>query len=124
MMKIAVSSTGSTLESRMDQRFGRAKSYLIVETKTMTYDAFLNDTTKTFGGAGVASAQFVVDHGVNAVITGNVGPNAMSVLHSADITIYRGVDDTILQNVVLLQKGELETIDKTVEAHFGQSGQK
>ena len=90
-MKIAVSSTGNTLESQLDLRFGRAASFIFVDTETMDFDAMDNSGAAAAGGAGISAAQLVADKNVGAVITGNVGPNAMNVLKAANIEIYRAV---------------------------------
>lgn len=118
-MKIAVSTTGNTLESMMDQRFGRAAFFLIVDSETMNFEAFDNTAAASAGGAGITSAQTVIDKGVEAVITGNVGPNAMSVLNAAEIAIYRGVSVSVKQNIEEFKKGALERIDNAVASHFG-----
>ena len=123
IMKIAVSAAGNTMESQLDQRFGRAVSFLIVETKNMDYEAINNSAAASSGGAGISAAQLVADKGAEAVITGNVGPNAMNVLKAANIEIYKGSAASVKENVELFKKGALEKINTTVPAHFGM-GQK
>ncbi|MDD4188921.1 MAG: NifB/NifX family molybdenum-iron cluster-binding protein [Eubacteriales bacterium] len=121
-MKIAVSATGKTMESQIDQRFGRAASFIIVETETMDYEAIDNLATLSSGGAGISSAQSVAEKDVKAVITGNVGPNAMNVLKAASIEIYKAAASTVKENVELFKKGVLEKISTTVPPHFGLGG--
>jgi len=118
-MKIAVSATGSKLDSQMDQRFGRAANFIIIETNTMEYEALDNAAVAASGGAGISAAQLVAGKDVLAVITGNVGPNAMNVLKAAKIDIYKGSAASVKENVELFEKGALETISATVPAHFG-----
>lgn len=118
-MKVAISATGSTLDSTMDQRFGRAAFFLVVDSETSQFEVINNEAAGAAGGAGITSAQTVVDKGVEAVITGNVGPNAMSVLNTAEIAIYRGVSASIQDNIDKFKKGTLEKIDNAVPSHFG-----
>ncbi|HHX77864.1 MAG TPA: dinitrogenase iron-molybdenum cofactor biosynthesis protein, partial [Firmicutes bacterium] len=94
-MKIAVSAMGDTLESSLDPRFGRAQYFIIVEPEQAGNAAVINNTSLPAGGAGIATAQLLADKGVEAVITGNVGPNAMKVLKAAGIDIYRGTTATV-----------------------------
>jgi predicted Fe-Mo cluster-binding NifX family protein len=122
-MKVAVSATGNTLESIMDQRFGRAAYFLIADPETMQFEAIDNQAASA-GGAGITAAQTMVDKGVGAVITGNVGPNAMSVLKAAEIPVYRGTPDPVRKNLEEFKKGTLERIENTVPSHFGMGGQK
>lgn len=121
-MKIAVSSTGSNWESQMDLRFGRAAVFIIVDTKTMDYEAVKNSGASSSGGAGVWAAQLAADKGVQALITGNVGPNAMNVLKAADIEIFKGSVVSVKENVDQFKKGLLEKISTTVPQHFGMGG--
>ena len=41
-MKIAVSSTGKTLESAIDPRFGRCAYFMIIDTEDMSFEVFDN----------------------------------------------------------------------------------
>ena len=124
-MKVCISSTGNTLDSSLDQRFGRASFFIISDTETMNFEAIDNGAAAASGGAGITSAQIVVDKEINAVITGNVGPNAMNVLKAAEIEIFRGSPVSVKENLEKFKKGLLEKIDTTVPQHFGmQGGQK
>jgi predicted Fe-Mo cluster-binding NifX family protein len=118
-MKIAVSATGNTMDSQMDQRFGRAASFILVQTETMEFEALDNTAAASAGGAGISAAQMIADKDVKALITGNVGPNAMNVLKAASIEIYKGLNASVQKNVEQFNQGALEKISNTVPAHFG-----
>jgi predicted Fe-Mo cluster-binding NifX family protein len=118
-MKIVVTAKGNSMDSQLDQRFGRADYFLVVETDTMEFEAVNNAATVASGGAGIASAQAVAEKGVQAVITGNVGPNALNVLQAAQITIYKGQAGSARENVELFKKGVLKKMENAVSAHFG-----
>jgi predicted Fe-Mo cluster-binding NifX family protein len=118
-MKIAVTAKGETLDSKMDPRFGRADFFLIVDPDTFEFEAVNNAAGTASGGAGIVAAQAVVEKGVGAVITGNVGPNALSVLQAAKLKLYKGKDVSVRENIELYQKEALETISAAVPAHFG-----
>jgi predicted Fe-Mo cluster-binding NifX family protein len=118
-MKICVTSTGNNLESSLDQRFGRAAVFLIVDTDTMDIEVIDNQAATAAGGAGVTSAQTVVDKDIQTLITGNVGPNAMRVLHAADIDIFKGLNGSVKENIEAFKQGKLNKIDTPVPEHFG-----
>jgi len=86
-MKIAVTSTGKTLDSQVDQRFGRAAYFIIIDTKTMAFSAFENDSVAAAGGAGISSAKAVIGTSAQAILTGNCGPNAERTLSAAGVKI-------------------------------------
>jgi predicted Fe-Mo cluster-binding NifX family protein len=117
-MKIGISATEKGLESIMDQRFGRAAFFLIADSETMQFET-IDNTAVSAGGAGITAAQMMADKGVQAVVTGNVGPNALIVLNAAGIPVYRGKSASVRQNIEEFQKGRLEKIADAVPAHFG-----
>ena len=118
-MKIAVSAAGTAAESALDPRFGRAAAFVIAETETDIMEALDNSAAASSGGAGIAAAQFVAENGAKAVITGNVGPNAMRVLKAAEIEIYKGAAASVRENIELFRQGKLEKLASTVPAHHG-----
>lgn len=95
MTKICVTSSGPTLESTVDPRFGRCAYFIIVDTETYAFEAVSNEAAMASGGAGVRAAQTVASMNVDAVLTGNVGPNAFPALQDAGIKILAGVSGTI-----------------------------
>lgn len=99
-MKIAVSAIGDTLEATIDERFGRCRYFLIVDTETMSVEAFANTNGELSGSAGIQSAAFVASKGVEAVLTGNCGPKAMQVFSEAKIRVIlnqRGVARNVVE---------------------------
>jgi len=118
-MKIAMSAKGKTLESPLDQRFGRAANFIVIQTNNMEVEVVDNSAVAASGGAGISAAEMIVKKDVETVITGNVGPNAMNVLKAAKIKIYKGSAESVKENVELFKKGQLVEISKTVPAHYG-----
>jgi predicted Fe-Mo cluster-binding NifX family protein len=120
-MKIAVTSTGKTLDSQVDPRFGRAAWFIIIDTETMDFSAIENESVAAAGGAGISSAKTVIDAGAQAVITGNCGPNAEQTLTAGGIKLYVGVTGTVAEAAELFKNGKLtETTEPNVQTHFGK----
>lgn len=82
-MKIAITSTGTTLDAEVDPRFGRCQYFVIVDLETMEMESIENTNAIASGGAGVSTGQVIVSKGVGEVLTGNCGPNAYQVLSAA-----------------------------------------
>ncbi len=120
VMKIAVTSTGKTLDSQVDPRFGRAAYFIIIDTETMDFSAIENESVAAAGGAGISSAKTVIDAGAQAMITGNCGPNAEQTLTAGGIKLYVGVTGTVAEAVELFKNGKFsEAIGPNVQPHFG-----
>lgn len=120
-MKIAISSAGKTLDSQVDPRFGRCAYFIVVDTETMQFEAVDNANAAAGGGAGIATAQMIAGKGVEAVLSGNCGPNAYEVLSKADIKVISGVSGVIKDVVENYRNGKYEASNKpNVAGHFGQ----
>jgi predicted Fe-Mo cluster-binding NifX family protein len=119
-MRVAVTSAGKSLDSRVDQRFGRAAYFILVDLETMNFDVLANENVTTSTGAGIGSAKAVVDCGAEAVVTGNCGPKAEQALAGAGVRLYTGVSGTVAEAIELLKSGGLTAATKgAVESHFG-----
>ena len=119
-MRIAIPSTGKTLESEVDQRFGRAAYFVIVDTETMDFSTFRNDRVGAEVEAGVGAARAVAGAGVRGVLAGNCGPNAERILRDAGVTLYSDVTGTVSEAIELLKSGRLtEAKGPNVQSHFG-----
>jgi predicted Fe-Mo cluster-binding NifX family protein len=93
MAKIAVSSEGPTLDDMVDPRFGRAAGFLIVDTETMETSYVDNGNSQAMAqGAGFQAAENVANAGVEAVVTGLVGPKASQALERAGVKIVPGLE--------------------------------
>ena len=119
-MKIAVTAKDITLESAVDPRFGRCSHFLIVDTDTMSFESISNESAMASGGAGIQAAQTLAKTGIEAVITGNMGPNAFQTLSAAKIKVFIGANGTIKEAIEKYKKGELnETESPNVGSHSG-----
>jgi len=122
-LKVAVSASGPSLDASVDPRFGRCAYFVIVETDTMQFEAIPNSAQYAGGGAGIQAAQTVASKGVEAVLTGNVGPNAYQALAAAGIQIVTGAYGTVREVVMKYKQGELRsTSSPTAPMHYGMGG--
>jgi len=102
-MKIAISSTGKTVEDNVDARFGRCPYFLIVDIedkKIKEVKAIENTAAMQAGGAGITAAQTVANEKVEGVISVNFGPRAFDVFSQLGIKVYQGqgkIKDVIKQ---------------------------
>lgn len=87
-MKIAVTANGNDLDAPVSLVVGRCSTFVFVDTGTMTFEAVANPALSASGGAGIQAAQFVVEYGTQAVLSGNVGPNAYEVFLAANVPVY------------------------------------
>jgi len=123
-MKVAITAMGPGLEDGVSTRFGRAPYFLIIETDDLSLvESLENPNVAAGGGAGVQSAQLMVDHDVNVMITGNCGPKAFQVFEAAEIKIFTGAEGSIEESIEGYKAGTLkEEAGPNVSSHAGLNG--
>lgn len=119
-MKIAVSATRPNVHAQVDTRFGRCPYFVIVDMETTNYEALENISAMGSGGVGISAAQMIAGKGVEAVITGNCGPNAYRTLSAAGIKVITGFTGSIGDAIEKYKAGKLQaSTQPNVSAHSG-----
>jgi predicted Fe-Mo cluster-binding NifX family protein len=115
-MNLIISAQQTKLESPLDDRFGRSPWLIEMDTETKQWEAFPNPGASQSGGAGVAAAQFVIDHKANAVISGDFGPHAVSAFQAANIKMYLFTRDvtTVQQAIDYFKQDKLPIFHQTI----------
>jgi predicted Fe-Mo cluster-binding NifX family protein len=119
-MRIVVTSTGGDLDAPASPMFGRCPFYIFVDTDSWKFEAVDNPAISAAGGAGIQAAQFVVERGAQAVLSGHVGPNAFNILRAANVPVHITSGGTVRDAVEAFGAGKLPSAgDATVQAHAG-----
>ncbi len=122
-MIICITSNGNTLDATVSPVFGRCPYYIFYDLDKDTYEAVPNPSVMARGGAGIQAAQFIVNKGAKAIISGNIGPNAASVLQSAGVDIFIGEPVSVREIVDKFKREELHKTGVTTQAGYGASSQ-
>ncbi len=94
-MKILITATAPELSAKIDERFGRAAYFIVVDTDKDGFEAIENDAVNAATGAGIAAAKKAIEINPDIVITGNCGPKAEQLLVAAKIKIQTGAAGTV-----------------------------
>lgn len=106
-MKLCISASGREIDAMVDPAFGRAPFFHIYDTGSM--ELHVVDNSAAGGqGVGLSAARTVADLGVDAVLTGALGANALEVLQSRNITIYQGASarDSVQEALAKYMRGD------------------
>ena len=119
-MKVIVTSQGREPKSPVDPRFGRAKYFLVVDTETGDLSTADNrENLNAAQGAGIQAGKNVVDLGVEALITGHVGPKAFATLQAGGVAVYTGATGTVADAVEQFKTGKLrQSSAADMEGHW------
>jgi predicted Fe-Mo cluster-binding NifX family protein len=119
-MKIAITAQGKGPSNEIDLRFGRARWLIVVDIETGEFQAHDNKVNLNAAqGAGIQTGQNIANLGVEAVITGNVGPNAFQTLSAAGVRIFLAEKQTVQEAIESFKTGNLkEVAQASVEGHW------
>ena len=107
-MKIAISSSGTNLDEQVDPGFGCCRCFIVINPVTENFEFLENEPSMVGRGAGIQVAQRVIDAGIDAVITGKLGPNVMNVLVAAGLKVYLGAAGSIREVLQQYQDGQMQ----------------
>lgn len=102
-MKTIITSTGNTVESKFDQRFGRAGWFCVYDRETKTTNFIENSFKNTNGGAGTKTSEMAAELGATQVISGDFGPKAKTMLEKLKIQMII-IDETNLSVQEVIHK--------------------
>ena len=94
-MKIAVSSTGSSSDASVSEKFGRCSYFVIYDTQTKAISVIANPAENVEHGAGPKAAQLVIHENIEVVLTGTVGGNADEALKKGGVKIVTGLTNSM-----------------------------
>lgn len=119
-MKVLVSAQGADITAQVDPRFGRAACFVTVDSDSGQWTVQPNASMEAGHGAGIESARFAIDQGVEAVLTGATGPNAFRTLRAAGVAVYLVSAGTVADAVDAFRRGALVRSDgASAPAHAG-----
>ena len=109
MTIIAVSCIGKDFNAKVDSRFGRAKGFLLIDSKTMQFEHIDNsEVAEVARGAGIQTAEMLSKKGVKIVLTGSVGPKAEYALKAAKIKVICGLDNLTVKEALKKEEEQLK----------------
>jgi len=106
-MNIAVTTTGSTLDSHLCAAFAQTPYLLIVDVESMTCTPISHTVAP---GSDEKLARTILDHNCEAVITGNLSPTAFALLADAMVTRFRATNLSAREALAAMDNRTLELI--------------
>lgn len=120
-MKIAICTTVKNPGAPVSNRFGRADFFAIYDDRDNSWQYIDNQQDlQAAQGAGIQSAQYIIDSGAEVLLALNVGPKAMKALKANKIKVYNAVAGLgCIEVIKMFQDGRLQEItEANVEGHW------
>ncbi len=107
-MRIAVTARENSLDSPFVFRFCRARGFILFNTDSQ-HIAYLDNTDGQGPdlSAVVETVRIITHHGVQALITGSIGPRASKVLAATSIRVFPYHGETVRKALQAYQNGLL-----------------
>lgn len=106
-MIIAIPTNGTDLHEPLSDQFGRAKFFCVYNLENKAVEFLENPALNAPGGAGIQSADLLLNRNVNVLITYRIGEKALSVMKKAQIEIFAPVGKDIAENIRSFISGRL-----------------
>ncbi len=111
-MKIVFTAKGDSWDSQMDPRFGRMEFLVTYDEESQILQTATNSETEAMEhGAGLQTAQKVLELKPDVIITGNgAGQKALAILQRSNVKMFVGAGDmTIKEAYEAYKADELKT---------------
>ena len=119
-MIIAMPVEEKTKETGVCPSFGRTPYFMIYDTEKKEARFLDNSAIAATGGAGIKASQAIVDEKAATVLTPRLGSNALDVLDSAGVKVYRTAEGSAMENIDAFLAGRLAPLTEVrTGAHGG-----
>lgn len=114
-MIIAIPVQEKSMESKVNDTFGRTPYFLIYNSETKEGNFIDNSAANASGGAGIKAAQLLADNKADCTISPRLGTNASEVLNLSKIKVYESIKATVSENITALVNEELKLLSEIHE---------
>lgn len=101
-MKLAIALKENEYNSSVDERFGRAPFFIIIDSDTKEFELIENEAKDEATGAGLKAVKNLLKHEIDIIIAGEIGPKAGELIYDLEIPTFKFKD--------------LEKVDEIVKA--------
>lgn len=122
-MKICVpTQDNSGIEGSVEQHFGKAPTYTIMDTKKEEIYVISNES-EHMGGVGLPP-DYLYKSGVEMMLCAGIGHKALNMFESYGVQVYVGAKGTVRETLTAWEKGLLKkaTIESACAEHGHEHG--
>lgn len=91
-MKLAIALKENDYNSSVDERFGRAPFFIIVDSDTKEFEIIENEAKDEATGAGLKAVKNLLKYEIDIIIAGEIGPKAGELIYDLEIPTFKFKD--------------------------------
>jgi predicted Fe-Mo cluster-binding NifX family protein len=99
-MRIAVGTTGASLDALVGSELGWCRRFVIVDTASMSYFVVSQPVAESYEQASLAAIRTLAHHDVSAVIVAEARPQCREVLNQLGVDVIEGVEGLTVRQAV------------------------
>lgn len=96
----------------LSRLFGRSEFFLLFNKEDNSKSIIRNPYADTFGGAGIQTAQLLIENNIDAVIVKQIGIHALRILLAADVKVFTTNVKNVSEALKLYMQGSLTLVDE------------
>ena len=98
-MIIAIPVKENNNKTQINNTFGRSPYFLFYNSQTKEESYLKNPGETSQGGAGIKTAQLIIDQGSEVLLTPRCGEKAYNALMEANVKIYETKTEDVFKNI-------------------------
>ena len=111
-MKLAIALKENDYNSFVDERFGRAPFFIIIDSDTKEFEIIENEAKDEATGAGLKAVKNLLKYEIDIIIAGEIGPKAGELIYDLEIPTFKFKDlEKVDEIVKAFNKNTLEKYD-------------
>ena len=111
-MKLAIALKENDYNSSLDERFGRAPFFIIIDNETKEFEIIENEAKDETTGAGLKAVKNLLKYQIDVIIAGEIGPKAGELIYDLEIPTFKFKDLTKVDEIIeAFNKNTLEKYD-------------
>lgn len=91
-MKLAIALKENDYNSSVDERFGRAPFFIIIDSNTKEFEIIENEAKDEATGAGLKAVKNLLKYEIDTIIAGEIGPKAGELIYDLEIPTFKFKD--------------------------------
>ena len=111
-MKLAITLKENEYNSSVDERFGRAPFFIIIDSDTKEFEIIENEAKDEATGAGLKAVKNLLKYEIDTIIAGEIGPKAGELIYDLEIPTFKFKDlEKVDEIVKAFNENNLEKYD-------------
>ena len=111
-MKLVITACASHLNANVSEIFETSPYFIFVDTEhEQDFKAIANPYLGLWSGADILCAQFIINQGIDAVLSGCCSANALRIFQAAHLKVFYGFNGAAAKGIAEINKGGLVSSD-------------